>query len=281
MTVPEASAGGTLYVVSTPIGNMGDITLRALDVLRSVPLVAAEDTRLTRRLWARHAIATRLVSYHAQSPPSRRDQLLEHLANGADLAIVTDAGTPSVSDPGNDLVAAWVERGGTVVPIPGASAVLAALVGSGLPAARWSFEGFLPRRGGERRAVLERICDDERTTVLFEAPGRASATLRDLAAACGSNRPAALARELTKLHEEFWRGSLGELAGRAAESPPRGEVTIVVGGSIEREPPSVSLEGARAQVDRLVQQGMPRSSAAREIGRETGLPRRELFRPER
>ncbi|HUR17139.1 MAG TPA: SAM-dependent methyltransferase, partial [Candidatus Limnocylindrales bacterium] len=134
-------AQGTLYVVATPIGNLGDITLRALEVLRAAPLVAAEDTRMTRRLWARHGIATRLISYHAQSGIRRRDELLAHLAGGADLAIVTDAGTPLVSDPGEELVAAWAARGGRVVPIPGASAVLAALVASGLPAARWCFEG--------------------------------------------------------------------------------------------------------------------------------------------
>jgi 16S rRNA (cytidine1402-2'-O)-methyltransferase len=268
-----------LYVVATPIGNMGDITLRALDVLRSVPLVAAEDTRLTRRLWARYEITTRMVSYHAQSPESRLEELLAHLDRGADLALVTDAGTPLVSDPGNDLVAAWAERGGAVVPIPGASAVLAALVASGLPAAHWAFEGFLPRRGSERRTRLERICEDERTTVLFEAPGRAAVTLRDLAAVCGNDRRAVLARELTKLHEEYVRGTLGELADRAAATPPRGEVTIVVAGSESRNrQPALSLAEARAEVDRLVGEGMSRSSAAREVSGRTGLPRRELFR---
>ncbi len=167
--------GGTLYVVATPIGNLGDVTLRALDVLRSVPLVAAEDTRLTRRLWARHDIATRLGHYHARSGPGQRDELLAHLASGADLALVSDAGTPLVSDPGAELVVAWAARDGSVVPIPGASAALAALVASGLPAARWAFEGFLPRRGEERRARLQSICADERATIIFEAPGRAAA----------------------------------------------------------------------------------------------------------
>src|SRR5262249_53161182 len=156
--VAEPVAGGTLYIVATPIGNLGDISLRALDILRSVPLVAAEDTRLAKRLWARHDIQTRLTSFHAQSAPSRREHLIEHLRGGSDLALVTDAGTPLVSDPGEDLVAAWAGEGGTVVPVPGPSAVLAALVGSGLPAARWSFEGFLPRKGRERRERLERIC---------------------------------------------------------------------------------------------------------------------------
>jgi 16S rRNA (cytidine1402-2'-O)-methyltransferase len=271
--------GGTLYVVATPIGNLGDVTLRALEVLRGVPLVAAEDTRLTRRLWARHGIDTRLVSYHARSPERRQAELLDHLAGGADLALVTDAGTPLVSDPGGELVAAWAARGGAVVAVPGASAVLTALVASGLEAPRWGFEGFLPRRGRDRRERLARVCADERATVLFEAPGRTAATLAELAAACGAERRAALCRELTKLHEEVWRGTLAELAERAASSPPRGEVTIVVAGA---EPGAgvspVTLEAGLAQVDELVERGWSRSSAAREVAQRTGLPRRDLFR---
>jgi len=262
---------------------MGDITLRAIEVLRAVPLVAAEDTRMTRRIWARHDIDTKLVSYHALSSPARRDELLAHLSGDADLALVTDAGTPLVSDPGADLVAAWAARGGRVVPIPGASAVLAALVASGLAGSRWAFEGFLPRRGAERRALLERICADDRTTVLFEAPGRAAATLKDLAAGCGDDRQGSLSRELTKLHEETWRGSLGDLAARAAAEPPRGEVTIVVAGSTEPAAvaQAMSIHAARSEVDRLVGAGMSRSSAAREIAHRTGLPRRDLFKGDR
>lgn len=274
----ELANGGTLYVVATPIGNLGDISLRALDVLRSVPLVAAEDTRLARRLWARHGIDTRLTSFHAQSAPAKREQLLDHLRTGADLALVTDAGTPLVSDPGEDLVAAWTGEGGRVVPIPGASAVLSALVGSGISAARWSFEGFLPRKGKDRRDRLTRICADERATVLFEAPGRVANTLADLAAACGADRPAALARELTKLHEEFWRGTLGELAARAAGNEVRGEVTLVVAGAAPDDRPTMSVDEAHAEVDRLVASGLTRSAAARDVATRSGLPRRDLFK---
>ncbi len=229
---PRAAAGrgGTLYVVATPIGNLGDITLRAVEVLREVPLVAAEDTRMTRRLWARHGIRTRLVSYHARNAERREPELLAHLADGHDLALVTDAGTPLVSDPGASLVARWVDAGGAVVALPGPSAVLAALVASGIPAPRWAFEGFLPRSGRERRERLARIAEDERATVLFEAPGRVAATLRDLADACGEDRMAAVCRELTKLHEEVRRGSLGALRAAVAERPPRGEVALVVAG---------------------------------------------------
>jgi len=169
-------AGGRLYVVATPIGNLGDVTLRELEVLRSMPLIAAEDTRLSRRLLERNGIETRTISYHARSGPGRLAQLLDHHRSGADLALVTDAGTPLVSDPGAELVATWAAEGGTVVPIPGASSVLAALVASGLAGPRWSFEGFLPRSGRERRERIARIAADERTTVLFEAPNRVAAT---------------------------------------------------------------------------------------------------------
>jgi 16S rRNA (cytidine1402-2'-O)-methyltransferase len=275
--VAERPGTGTLYVVATPIGNLSDVSLRALETLRAAPLVAAEDTRLTRRLWARHGIDTPLVSYHARSGPGRRDQLLDHLASGADLALVTDAGTPLVSDPGAELVAEWAARGGRIVPIPGPSAVLAALVAAGLPAARWGFEGFLPRRGRERRERLARIATDDRTTVLFEAPGRTAATLADLAAACGADRPAAVCRELTTLHEEIRRGTLGELAAALAEVPVRGEVTLVVAGAPAAAAPLPPLGEGRAEVAALVAQGMSRSAAAREVAGRTGLPRRELF----
>jgi 16S rRNA (cytidine1402-2'-O)-methyltransferase len=278
-----ASAPGTLYVVATPIGNLGDITLRALEVLRSVALVAAEDTRLTRRLWARHGIETPLVSFHAHSDSARTRELLVRLAAGDDVALVTDAGTPLVSDPGEDLVARWAATGGTVVPIPGPSAVLAALVASGIPAPRWSFEGFLPRKGRERRERLARIAADERATVLFEAPGRTAGTLRDLAAACGGDRRAALCRELTKRHEEIRRGSLGELCTAVDEKPVRGEVTLVVAGKttpLDEEAPAEradSLAAGRRRVTALMAGGMRRSEAARQVATETGLPRRELF----
>ena len=279
------ATGGTLYVVATPIGNLADVTLRALEVLRAVPLVAAEDTRLTRRLFARHGVGTRLVSYHARSGPARMGELLVHLRSGHDLALVTDAGTPAVSDPGAEIVAAWAVEGGTVVPIPGASAVLAALAGSGLAGPRWSFEGFLPRSGRERRARIARIAADERGSVLFEAPGRVAATLADLAAACDPSRPAAVCRELTKVHETISRGSLAALAAWAADGtiPARGEFVLVV-GSATIPPDSASLEGAEsaareagAEVERLVAAGIARGEAARRVATETGIPRRRLY----
>jgi 16S rRNA (cytidine1402-2'-O)-methyltransferase len=282
---PRGCAGGRLYVVATPIGNLGDVTLRALEVLRAAPLVAAEDTRLTRRLFARHDISTRLISYHARSAPARHEELLAGLRAGADLALVTDAGTPSVSDPGESLVEAWAAEGGVVVPIPGPSAVLAAVSASGLAGPRWAFEGFLPRSGRERRERLARLAADQCGTVLFEAPGRVAATLADLAEACGGERPGAVCRELTKLHESIVRGSLADLA-RAAQKgtiPARGEFALVI-GSIEGQPSSQAatdapdaLARARAHVEQLVSGGLARGDAARRVSAETGIPRRRLY----
>jgi 16S rRNA (cytidine1402-2'-O)-methyltransferase len=289
-TAGSGVAGGRLFVVATPIGNLGDVTFRAIEVLKTVPLVAAEDTRLTRRLFARYEIATRLVSYHARSGPRRQLELLEHLRSGWDLALVTDAGTPLVSDPGAELAAAWAADGGVVVPIPGASAVLAALVASGLAVARWSFEGFLPRRGRERRERLARIAADERACVIYEAPSRVPETLTDLAAVAGGQRRAAVCRELTKIHEEVVRGPLVELVRRATadELTLRGEFVIVLeavtaGEATSRDAAAQSpaaMADGRAAVARLVGGGAKRSDAVRQIASATGLDRRELYRPE-
>lgn len=275
---------GTLFVVATPIGNLSDVTFRAVEVLGAVPLIAAEDTRLTRRLLDRHGIAGRLTSFHARSPASRLESLLGHLRGGADLALVTDAGTPAVSDPGDDLIAAWAAEGGRVVPIPGPSAVLAAVAATGLAGPRWSFEGFLPRSGRERRERLAAIGADPRGCVVFEAPGRIAGTLRDLAAACGEERPGAVARELTKVHEQIVRGTLGELVAAVADGtiPARGEFVVVIGsGRRPAEPPGsddAAVATALAAVERLVGEGVARGDAARRVAAETGIPRRRLYR---
>ena len=287
----QATGGGRLYVVATPIGNLGDVTLRAIEVLRAVPLIAAEDTRVTKRLLNRHGIETRLTSYHARSGAGRTAALLDHLRSGADLALVTDAGTPAVSDPGADLVATWASEAGLVVPIPGPSAVLAAVAASGVAGPRWTFEGFMPRSGRERRERLARIAGDERGAVIYEAPGRVASTLADLAAACGTDRPAAVCRELTKLHESIVRGSLGDLAAAAAAGargeptgiPARGEFVIVVGfasagattSGWDRDNGDVAA--ARAEVERLVSSGVARGEAARRVAAATGLTRRRLY----
>jgi 16S rRNA (cytidine1402-2'-O)-methyltransferase len=275
--------GGTLYVVATPIGNLGDVTLRALEVLRTVPLIAAEDTRVAKRLLSRYEISTRTVSFHAQSGPARLGELLAHLRGDADIAVVTDAGTPSVSDPGEELVAAWANEGGRVVPIPGASAVLAAVAGSGIAGPRWGFEGFLPRTGRDRRERLSRIAADDRATVLYEAPTRLVATLRDLALACGGDRSAAVCRELTKLHEQIVRGTLDELVDAAADGTivARGEIAIVVSAAEPRprnDPGPGGIEAALAMVEALVAGGTPRGDAARAVAAATGIQRRQLYR---
>ena len=276
------TGGGTLFVVATPIGNLGDITLRALDTLRSVPLIAAEDTRLTHRLLNRHGINVPLTSFHAKSGRGRLETLLTHLRGGADLALVSDAGTPAVSDPGGELVAAWAGEGGTVVALPGPSAVVTAVAVSGVAGAHWTFEGFLARAGRERRDRLARIAADERGAILFEAPNRVAGTLRDLAQACSEERPGAVCRELTKLHETVTRAALGELAAAAAsgEIPARGEFVIVVGSwpeALTGTAQPASLDAARAEVERLVAAGTPRSEAARTVAATTGLPRRDLY----
>jgi 16S rRNA (cytidine1402-2'-O)-methyltransferase len=273
-----------LYVVATPIGNLGDITLRALEVLRAVPLIAAEDTRISHRLLSRYEIPTRTTSYHGRSGPARLVELLEHLRAGADLALVTDAGTPVVSDPGNELVGAWAGEGGTVVPIPGASSVLAAVAASGIAGPRWGFEGFLPRSGRERKERLARVAADDRATILFEAPTRLEATLGDLVAACGADRPAAVCRELTKLHEQVVRGTLTALRyGVATGSiPARGEIVVVVGSHTPTERRDDATDGrslalAREAVARLVAAGERPSAAAKAVAAETGLSRRNLY----
>jgi 16S rRNA (cytidine1402-2'-O)-methyltransferase len=278
------SEAGRLFVVATPIGNLGDITLRALEVLRAVPLIAAEDTRVTRRLLARYEIPARTVSYHARNARARTPELLTHLRSGRDLALVTDAGTPGISDPGSELVRAWLDEGGRVVPLPGPSSVLAAVVASGIAGPRWSFEGFLPRAGRERRDRLARIAGDDRAAVLFEAPGRVRATIADLAEACGNERRAAICRELTKLHEQVRRGSLGELADglSSGEIPERGEFVIVVDGVAggARAPAATDtgrVDAARAEVARLRADGLGHAAAVRRVAAATGLPRRQLY----
>ena len=283
-------AGGTLYLVATPIGNLGDVTFRAIEVLRSVPLIAAEDTRIARRLLGRYDVPTRTVSYHARSGPGRLGELLAHLRAGTDLALVTDAGTPAVSDPGMELAAAWAAEGGRVEAIPGASSVLAAVAVSGIAGPQWVFEGFLPRSGRARRDRLAAISDDERGAVIFEAPRRLRDTLVDLATACGPERPAAVCRELTKLHEQVVRGSLAELAAAVDDGtiPARGEVVVVVGWSAGATGPggAAAAEVVRASdeatalaaVEALVSGGLGRAEAARRVAASTGIPRRRLYR---
>ena len=268
---------GTLYVVATPIGNLQDLSPRAASVLRSVDVVASEDTRRTGTLLAHVGARPRLLSFHAHSGPRRTTALLEILAEGRDVALVTDAGTPAVSDPGYDLVAAARAAGSSVVGVPGPSAVTTALSASGLTADRYLFLGFVPRKGAERRRVLARPADEEWTVVLFEAPGRVAALLRDLAA-LAPGRQAVVARELTKIHEEFRTGTVEELGDYYSITEPKGEVTVLLAGTgVPPEPPDRSDE-ARALARSLLAEGSTRREATRRLVSELGLPRNEAYR---
>jgi 16S rRNA (cytidine1402-2'-O)-methyltransferase len=227
VTRASNAASGKLSVVATPIGNLEDVTLRALRVLREAEAILAEDTRRTRHLCTHHGIATRLEAFHAHSSPERLERVVDRLAQGAHLALVTDAGTPGISDPGVRLVRAASERGIVVEAIPGPSALAAALSIAGVPCDPFRFVSFLPRGGGKRRRALEAIAAEPGATVLFESPHRLHATLAELAELLGTDREAAVCRELTKMHEEVVRAPLGELRDRFAEGV-RGEITLIV-----------------------------------------------------
>jgi 16S rRNA (cytidine1402-2'-O)-methyltransferase len=273
-------APGTLYVIGTPLGNLGDLSDRARAVLREVSVVAAEDTRRTRHLLTSiEAHPAQLLSYHAHSDAGRETGLLRLLAEGRDVAMVSDAGTPGVSDPGAALVAAAREAGVVVVPIPGPSAVATALSASGLPADRYLFLGFLPRKGKERREWLAEIQASRHTVVVFEAANRLVRLLEDLAVALGSDHRAVVARELTKLHEELRGGTLATLAAHYTETAPRGEVTLVIEGR------TAPLEGEVIDIDEVVRSvrnwlaaGESRRAAVRRVSSEFGLPRNDAYR---
>jgi 16S rRNA (cytidine1402-2'-O)-methyltransferase len=269
---------GILYVVATPLGNLGDLSVRAMEVLRAVPVVAAEDTRRTRGLLSHLGASPRLLSYHAHSEDLRLEALLEILHEGRDVALVSDAGTPVVSDPGTDLVAAARASGITVVPIPGPSAVATALSAAGLKGDRYLFLGFIPRKGSERARLLARAAAEEWSVVFFEAPPRLADLLEDLVRAVGAGRRAVVARELTKLHEEFRAGTVAELAGYYSEHPPRGEITIVLEGTgAPAEPPDRTGEAVE-QATLLLAEGLTRREVVRRISETLGLPRNDAYR---
>ncbi|HEY5251067.1 MAG TPA: 16S rRNA (cytidine(1402)-2'-O)-methyltransferase [Acidimicrobiales bacterium] len=272
----STSGSGCLIIVSTPIGNLGDLSPRAVAVLGQSDLVCCEDTRRTRGLLTHAGISgRRLLSLHARNEAERLPQVLDLLTSGKTVAVVSDAGTPTVSDPGARLVAAAVAAGVTVTAVPGPSAALAALVVSGLPTARFCFEGFLARRGSDRRRRLEALATEERTTVIHEAPGRLAATLADLAGACGGERAVVVARELTKLHEEVWRGTLAEGAQAFAVREVRGEVVVVLAGA---EPPPPADEDAVVEaLRRHVEDGASWRDAALAVALELGVSRRQVY----
>jgi 16S rRNA (cytidine1402-2'-O)-methyltransferase len=288
MTEPKP---GTLYVVGTPIGNLEDMTFRAVRILQSVDLIAAEDTRHTGKLLQHFQITAPQLSYHDHNRNSRIGELLEKLNQGKAIALVSDAGMPGISDPGYELVKACIEAGITVVPIPGASAVITALSASGLATDRFVFEGFLSAKGKERKERLEFLTSETRTIIFYESPHRLRQTLKDLGEVLGTERIVVLARELTKLHEEFWRGNIGQAIalyeqgigldgqGKAMQQQqrePQGEYTLVVAGTPPAKP-QLSEAELKSELQQLMAQGISRSQASRQLAKVTSVSRSQLY----
>jgi 16S rRNA (cytidine1402-2'-O)-methyltransferase len=270
----DAHRAGTLYVVSTPIGNMGDFSFRAVEVLNSVNAVLAEDTRHTRHLLNRYDIATPMIAYHEHNEAKMTPSLVRRMGEGESFALVSDAGTPLVSDPGSRLVAAATSAGLPVVPIPGASALLAALVVSGVDLSRFTFFGFLTRAGSERRSALDEIALLEHTAVIYEAPTRLVQTLVELESRGIGERPSVVAREMTKQFEEVRRGTVRELRAYYEGTPPRGELVLVIGpGRVERPGEDVVRERVRA----LRTLGMSSRDIAASVAHELGVPKRMAY----
>lgn len=270
---------GRLIVCATPIGNLGDVTLRVLDALRDADIVEAEDTRVTRKLFARFDIHTHLEPYHAKNLDRRTPEVVSRIAEGRVVALVSDAGTPGVSDPGAHLVDACLDAGLTVEVLPGPSAIITALVASGLPTHAFYFGGFLPRKVGDRRRALEKLAALDATLVFYESPRRVAATLASIAEAY-TGRRAAMARELTKIHEEIARGDVADLADALADRELKGEVVLLVGPPCAQERADArAFDPAmlKVRVDGLVAAGASRKDAVRTVVQETGLPRNAVY----
>ena len=268
---------GTLYLVATPIGNLGDFSPRAVETLNQVDFIAAEDTRVSVKLLNHFQIKKPLVSYHEHNHVTAGQSILSRLEAGESCALVTDAGTPAISDPGEDLVRLCAQAQVPVIAIPGCCAGISALAVSGLPTGRFVFEGFLTVNKKSRRERLEVLKAEERTMIFHEAPHKLLTTLEDLSAAFGPERQVALCRELTKLHEETRRTTLGEAAAWYRETAPKGEFVLVVAGAPPRQAAAVSLEEAVSQVLALRAQGMRLKDAAKEVAEHTGLSKNELY----
>jgi 16S rRNA (cytidine1402-2'-O)-methyltransferase len=266
-----------LYLVATPIGNLEDLTLRALRVLKEVDLIACEDTRHTRRLLDHFGVNKPTISYHEHNEQKRADELVERMLGGQSVALVSDAGTPGISDPAYRIVTAAIERGVEVVPVPGATAMIPALVASGLPTDSFLFAGFLPSKKMARRARLEELKPERATLIFYEAPHRIRETLLDAREILG-DRQMALARELTKLHEEFIRGNISDVIARFESREPRGEMTLVIAGNREDNLGLVEDIPISEQVERLArEQGLSRNDAIKQAARSRGLSKREAY----
>ena len=271
-----SAGGGLLVIVATPIGNLGDLSPRAVEALASADVIACEDTRRTRALLTHAGIAgARLVAVHDHNEAGRVREIVGMIDQGQRVALVSDAGTPAISDPGERLVSAAAAAGHPVVVVPGPSAVIAALVASGLPTGRFVFEGFLPRKGRERSERLASVAAERRTTVLYEAPHRVRDTIEDLRQVCGPARGVALARELTKLHEEVWRGALAGAVEHLAATSPRGEYVVVLAGAPDAaEAAEVDIEQA---LSARMGRGEEKRSAVAAVAAELGVPKRRVY----
>jgi 16S rRNA (cytidine1402-2'-O)-methyltransferase len=266
---------GALYIVATPIGNLEDITLRALRVLKEVDLIAAEDTRHTRILLDHHGIRTSLTSYHEHNERAKAQELVRQLEKGVNIALVSDAGTPAISDPGYRLVVAAITAGVRVVPIPGASALTAVLSASGLSTDRFVFAGFLPAKQQQRRARLQTLCREIKTLIFYEAPHRLRACLGDIREILG-DRQMTLAREVSKVHEEFLRGPVSQILQQLATREIKGEVTLVIAGGDEQA--TVSLQDVKQEAHALAAQGMRVKEIAEILGEKYGYVKKEIYR---
>jgi 16S rRNA (cytidine1402-2'-O)-methyltransferase len=276
------SAGPALYLVATPIGNLEDITLRAVRLLKEVDLVACEDTRQTQKLLNHYGIVTRTISYHEHNEMTRAAELVKEMQEGASVALVTDAGMPGISDPGYRLISLAIRHHVPVVPIPGASAFLAALVASGLPTDSFRFSGFLPAKRGERRAALEGIRTSPRTQVFYEAPHRIVEALADICEVLGSARHVVIAREVTKLHEEFLRGRAGEvLETLKARDGVKGEITLLIGKAEEADSAASAALGVsvRQRVEQIMmEEKVDEKAALKKVAKERGISKSEAYR---
>jgi 16S rRNA (cytidine1402-2'-O)-methyltransferase len=267
---------GTLYIVATPIGNLEDMTFRAIRILQTVDFIAAEDTRHTGKLLHHFQIKTPQISYHEHNRHQRLPELIEKLLLGKDIAIVTDAGMPGISDPGYELVKACVDANINIIPIPGACACIVGISASGLPTDRFVFEGFLPAKGQERQQSLATLQIESRTIILYESPHRLRQTLQDLANTLSTDRQIVLARELTKMHEEFWRGNIESAIELYTTREPQGEFTLVIAG-IQTVAPIFSESAIKAELQTLMGEGISRSQASRQLAQQTSLPRRQIY----
>jgi len=273
----EHTKPGTLYVVATPIGNLEDITYRAVRVLKEADLIACEDTRHTAKLLHHYGIDKPTISYHEHNEAARAEELVAKLVEGLNIAQVSDAGMPGISDPGYRVISLAIERGMKVVPIPGASALVAALAASGLPTDSFQFLGFLPAKSGQRRTLLETLRDAEYTTVVYEAPHRIAETMNDIVELLGAERPVALARELTKVHEEFIRGSAAQVLARMQAQELKGEITLLIGKSAGHE--KAIAKNVAQRVDEIMrEQQVDENAALKTLAKEQGISKSEAYR---